>query len=369
MDILPPVPESADDRERRLSERSRQMVAHYTEEVILDSRHLLRPDSRALQNIPPLAALADDDALFLALRRIGTIGDPDALTFVLSHFDRLAVFLTQDTRREECLNILENLGLCWGEQDNRIGAMITDLLLPLLEHSLEDRRFQLLLPTFLNGTPYQRRKVLAILEPCWRQALRPRLGYSSITHAFITAFYSEHEDVRRSTETLLQEILPDDIDAGVVIRAWRDEREGSWHWITDNINCMMELEAERPGQRVLSTLHREFGIAHFGRYQRDLLPSQFDQRGQHLPYGIAAVAYSDHNHAFQDLQYLENLRDEAAKRGIALRIVEYHSGETLIDRLDAMRMRYATGDNPDFIMRCPSRSSTPTAAPTRCILL
>ncbi|MBP9750308.1 MAG: hypothetical protein KBC95_00500 [Candidatus Peribacteraceae bacterium] len=334
-------PEAATERERQLQERSAARVSQARHDVMQHAQKLLRLDEPIFhRSVVASGDLSDDETLYRAFQQVGTLGHPDAVRFVMAHIDRLAQFLDDPAKSQTAVDVLVNLGISRGEQDAEVAAIVTDLLLPRLEAGTSDHMIDLLLPVFLNGTPYQRRKVLATLAPQWRGLLRYPIPYDSRTHTFVQCLYSEHADVRQATTAVLREVLPPDLDAAALRRLWEDTRENSWHWITDNINRILQLEQLRPGEHVPGTLHDRFGIVHFGRYAPELLLQQFDERDAHRPYALVAGAHSDHNHALQNSRYIGTLAAELKKQGILTRIIEFHSPESLCEQTGKLRSRY-----------------------------
>lgn len=342
-----PTPEDAAQAERM--ERAAMMVARYTEDLRLDAQHALKSGSDFLRKHLS-AEPASDDELWKAMIRIGQYGHPDAAQFILSHIDVLQSALREPAKRQACLHILTNSVCEHAMSDSRTATVVTGLVFPYVQE-IEDQfpmDYQLLLPVLLRGSPIHRKAIVARLAVRWRDMLvagnLPANGY---VHTLVQSLYADQTDVRDAAVALLQAVLPEGLHARHLVTIWKDEREGSWHWITANINMILTIERERPGQRVCETLLREFGIAHFGRYPITVLCEQFDRRNDNTPYGVVAVARSDHNNALrlsehERFDHLRTLLDGARRQGFAVRIIEFDSGRSIAQQIIGLRRRYET---------------------------
>lgn len=78
-----------------------------------------------------------------------------------------------------------------------------------------------------------------------------------------------------------------------------------------NIETMSAIEKERPGATAL--LRQNFGIENFGRYPKQMLIDQYDNRDDCTkPFGIIISSKSDHNGAFNRDDVYGSLREQIA---------------------------------------------------------
>ncbi len=103
---------------------------------------------------------------------------------------------------------------------------------------------------------------------------------------------------------------------------------------------MFYLEKKQPGSA--RRLFKEFGIANFSRYDRDMLLRQLEMADKDVPYGVIMYPEADWNGAF--FQNYETLAEASLKLrtgGFETRIVEAGSQRELARRLLRLHKRYS----------------------------
>lgn len=129
------------------------------------------------------------------------------------------------------------------------------------------------------------------------------------------------------------------LDPDKTLSSWRLSTDHMQQALDINIARIVSLEQERPG--ISSILNNEFGINNFGRYPKDMLVAQYDQReNSALPYGAIVYPYSDGSGAFYgDVKVFEKLlRQTKDKYGI--RVFEVKSPLEMIKAFNGSRKKF-----------------------------
>jgi len=115
-----------------------------------------------------------------------------------------------------------------------------------------------------------------------------------------------------------------------------------------NIYAMKRLEGERPG--VVKELLVRFGIKEFGRYPKEALISQYDERDSNLPYGAIAVTNCDYNISFDmDERVYQKIFDQTKGR-IAMRFTEFASRRELYLQLSKLNREYGDLHKMEYLI-------------------
>lgn len=120
------------------------------------------------------------------------------------------------------------------------------------------------------------------------------------------------------------------LPAEEILRVWKMSHivEQRASVIAINLVAAKLLEKARPG--ISETLHREFGIACFGRYPEDLLIKQFDERNDtERKYGLILNTRADSNGAFYTDRELWSKLLADLQGKICLRVAESSGGIAL----------------------------------------
>jgi len=125
------------------------------------------------------------------------------------------------------------------------------------------------------------------------------------------------------------------------LKTWNDCVYGvnGYSGMVENLPRAIEIESLRPG--IIRTLSQEFGIVHFGRYPKDLLVNQFDEKDDQIkPYGVIVFPKSDWNGAFfQDSHIFRKLGSQL-KDKFNIRIIEVENKFDVVRGLVNFKRRY-----------------------------
>lgn len=125
------------------------------------------------------------------------------------------------------------------------------------------------------------------------------------------------------------------------INEWRTstDREDMHHAITRNFMSVFELESQRPG--IASALNKEFGISCFGRYPKNLLIAQYDNKDKkEEPYGVIINAKEDYNGAFYGNVNTYNKLFAQLQNRQKIRVFEVESPLDIVRVLNQGRHKY-----------------------------
>lgn len=89
---------------------------------------------------------------------------------------------------------------------------------------------------------------------------------------------------------------------------------------SQNVNTLLALEESRPGSA--TALNRQFNINVFGRYPKDALEAQFDNKDKDIPYGIAVFPIADHSGALYSINKALLTLHKSLEKPMGVRITE-----------------------------------------------
>jgi len=122
----------------------------------------------------------------------------------------------------------------------------------------------------------------------------------------------------------------------------KEHGPGHQYAYTQNLKVLYELKQE--SSVAPSELYRQFGITHFGRYTKEMLLRQYEERDEKKPYGIVLFPMADHNGAFFSsnlhLDRVQNMLGESH----ALRAVEVSSKQDIARTLVRLNEKYASNN-------------------------
>lgn len=158
-----------------------------------------------------------------------------------------------------------------------------------------------------------------------------------------------YERIRKVAKDILEEY---GIDYFTVAKAWVDSGPGKdfMKIFNKNLRMIFELESQRPG--MVKTLINDYKIYDFGRYPREMLIEQYDQRdNKELPYGIVLNPRSDWNGAFYDnKKVFQELFTQLKEKGYGLRVFEVGSMYDVARSLIKADKRYGESHKISFVI-------------------
>ncbi len=142
------------------------------------------------------------------------------------------------------------------------------------------------------------------------------------------------------------------LNGSKIMREWMDASDGSQKQKMEldhqyayayNLKALYELKQASPVAP--QALNAQFGITHFGRYTRDMLLKQYEERNEKNPYGIILFPIADHNGAFFNsaLQF-DQVQKTLREKNCLIRIIEAGSQEAIARRLIRLDRTYNRGD-------------------------
>lgn len=117
--------------------------------------------------------------------------------------------------------------------------------------------------------------------------------------------------------------------------------------VQNNLTRLLQLEHVRPG--AVAILRREFGIANFGRYDKDLLLKHIERIDDvSRPYVLIATAqYDDNAESYKEGIVVSRFEKELLDE-VNVRFIEFSSPDELLMLLDSLDKRY--GDEQKIMM-------------------
>lgn len=109
----------------------------------------------------------------------------------------------------------------------------------------------------------------------------------------------------------------------------------------ENLEAAQALEESLPGST--EKLFKQFGIANFSRYSKDMLLRQLRIEDSNVPYGVVVMPEADHNGAFaQNANHLDKMTEQLNAGGLEARIIEVASQRELARRLSIFNKKYGS---------------------------
>lgn len=186
------------------------------------------------------------------------------------------------------------------------------------------------------------------------------------TDDLVWLFHSStyHELRSLARRTTIKRLAAYGLQPEKLMEAWResdardaenqDQKEYAWV-LRLNLGRIIELEKERPGST--KYLAEEFDIQSFGRYPREILLRQFDEReNTSLPYGIFIFPKYDRNGTFYTMPAISELAWEL-ENDYLIRVVEVGSNLELVKTLRKLNQKYGRGQKIAFGLICAHGSA------------
>lgn len=178
--------------------------------------------------------------------------------------------------------------------------------------------------------------------------------WSDLYNNFWRKIFSVHHNAfeRNKDFALKTAIDMTSLDGSKMMRQWmrvgddqQEEITGPSHQYAYTQNLQVLYELKQVSSDAPSVLFDQFGITHFGRYTREMLVKQYEEREIQKPYGIILFPIADHNGAFfHSVMLLDQIQRDLETHGYSVRIVEADSKESVARRLITLDRIYGQGE-------------------------